>query len=103
MPMERTDGGSSLIDVLDRVLDKGIVLDAWVKVSLAGIDFRCVERHLAVVTLSTRAKASASPLPSASPLAMLAPRQQREELGAPSRSSASASSKQPRRNRATSC
>jgi len=26
------------IDVLDRVLDKGIVIDAWVRVSLVGID-----------------------------------------------------------------
>lgn len=31
-------GGSSLIDVLCRVLDKGIVIDAWVRVSLVGID-----------------------------------------------------------------
>ena len=27
-----------LRDVLDRVLDKGIVIDAWVRVSLVGID-----------------------------------------------------------------
>ena len=26
------------IDVLDRVLDKGIMIDAWVRVSLVGID-----------------------------------------------------------------
>ena len=38
MPVERTQGGTSLIDVLDRVLDKGIVIDAWVRVSLVGID-----------------------------------------------------------------
>ena len=38
MPVERTTGGTSLIDVLDRVLDKGIVIDAWVRVSLVGID-----------------------------------------------------------------
>jgi hypothetical protein len=36
MPVERASGGSSLIDVLDRVLDKGIVIDAWVRVSLVG-------------------------------------------------------------------
>ena len=28
MAVERVSGGSSLIDVLDRVLDKGIVIDA---------------------------------------------------------------------------
>ena len=38
MAVERAAGGSSLIDVLDRVLDKGIVIDAWVRVSLVGID-----------------------------------------------------------------
>ena len=36
MPVERAAGGTSLIDVLDRVLDKGIVIDAWVRVSLVG-------------------------------------------------------------------
>ena len=35
---ERASSGTSLIDVLDRVLDKGIVIDAWVRVSLVGID-----------------------------------------------------------------
>ncbi len=37
MAVERSPSGSSLIDVLDRVLDKGIVIDAWVRVSLVGI------------------------------------------------------------------
>jgi hypothetical protein len=30
--VQREQGGTSLIDVLDRVLDKGIVIDAWVRV-----------------------------------------------------------------------
>jgi hypothetical protein len=38
MPVERAASGTSLVDVLDRVLDKGIVIDAWVRVSLVGID-----------------------------------------------------------------
>src|SRR5437763_341176 len=38
MPVERAPGGTSLIDVLDRILDKGIIIDAWVRISLAGID-----------------------------------------------------------------
>jgi len=38
MAVERASGGTSLIDVLGRVLDKGIVIDAWVRVSLVGID-----------------------------------------------------------------
>ena len=36
MAVERTPGGSRLIDVFDRVLDKGIVIDAWVRISLVG-------------------------------------------------------------------
>jgi hypothetical protein len=44
MAVERTPSGSSLIDVLDRVLDKGIVIDAWVRVSLVGIDLVTVKR-----------------------------------------------------------
>ena len=43
MAVERTPGGTSLIDVLDRVLDKGIVIDAWVRISLVGIDLITIE------------------------------------------------------------
>src|SRR5438552_19200069 len=38
MSIERASGGSSPIDVFDRVLDKGIVIDAWVRLFLVGID-----------------------------------------------------------------
>ena len=53
MPVERTTGGSSLIDVLDRVLDKGIVIDAWVRVSLVGIDLITVEARVVVASIET--------------------------------------------------
>ena len=43
MTLERTATTSNLVDVLDRVLDKGIVIDAWVRVSLVGIDLVTVE------------------------------------------------------------
>jgi gas vesicle structural protein len=46
-------GGSSLIDVLDRVLDKGIVIDAWVRVSLVGIDLVTVEARVVVASIDT--------------------------------------------------
>jgi hypothetical protein len=46
MAVERAAGGTSLIDVLDRVLDKGIVIDAWVRVSLVGIDLITVEAEV---------------------------------------------------------
>ena len=58
MPVERTAGGTSLIDVLDRVLDKGIVIDAWVRVSLVGIDLITVEARIVVASIDTYLKYS---------------------------------------------
>jgi hypothetical protein len=56
MPVERASGGASLIDVLDRVLDKGIVIDAWVRVSLVGIDLITVEARVVVASIDTYLK-----------------------------------------------
>ena len=53
MPVERAPGGSSLIDVLDRILDKGIVIDAWVRISLVGIDLVTVEARVVVASIDT--------------------------------------------------
>ena len=56
MAVERVSGGSSLIDVLDRVLDKGIVIDAWVRISLVGIDLSTVEARVVVASIDTYLK-----------------------------------------------
>src|SRR5262247_2487333 len=82
MPVERTPGGTSLIDVLDRVLDKGIVIDAWVRVSLVGIDLITVEARVVVASIDTYLKYSEAlgpvapvarpPLETRSPEAVLA-------------------------------
>jgi gas vesicle structural protein len=56
MAVERMSGGSSLIDVLDRVLDKGIVIDAWVRISLVGIDLITVEARVVVASIDTYLK-----------------------------------------------
>ena len=56
MAVERAAGGTSLIDVLDRVLDKGIVIDAWVRVSLVGIDLITVEARVVVASIDTYLK-----------------------------------------------
>jgi hypothetical protein len=53
MPVERAAGGTSLIDVLDRILDKGIVIDAWIRVSLVGIDLITVEARVVVASIDT--------------------------------------------------
>ena len=56
MAVERVSGGSSLIDVLDRILDKGIVIDAWVRISLVGIDLITVEARVVVASIDTYLK-----------------------------------------------
>ena len=53
MAVERAPAGSNLIEVLDRVLDKGIVIDAWVRLSLAGIDLVTVEARVVVASIAT--------------------------------------------------
>jgi hypothetical protein len=58
MAVERSPSGSSLIDVLDRVLDKGIVIDAWVRVSLVGIDLVTIEARIVVASIDTYLKYS---------------------------------------------
>jgi hypothetical protein len=56
MAVERRSSGTSLIDVLDRVLDKGIVIDAWVRISLVGIDLITVEARIVVASIDTYLK-----------------------------------------------
>ena len=53
MVVERAASGTSHVEVLDRVLDKGIVIDAWVRVSLVGIDLLTVEAHVVVASIAT--------------------------------------------------
>src|SRR6266508_2938047 len=52
-PVERAPGGTSLIDVVDRMLGKGIVIDAWVRISLVGIDLITVEARVVVASIET--------------------------------------------------
>ena len=56
MAVERAPGGTSLIDVLDRVLDKCIVIDAWVRISLVGIDLITIEARVVVASIDTYLK-----------------------------------------------
>lgn len=45
--------GGTLIDVLDRVLDKGIVIDGWARVSVVGIDLLTLDAHVVVASIET--------------------------------------------------
>ena len=52
--LERASGSSSsYVDIVDRVLDKGIVIDAWMRVAVGGIDLVTVEAHVVVASLDT--------------------------------------------------
>lgn len=53
MAVAHEDGRATLIEVLDRVLDKGIVIDAWVRVSLAGMDLLTLEARVVMASLET--------------------------------------------------
>jgi hypothetical protein len=61
MPVERAPGGTSLIDVLDRVLDKGIVIDGWARLSVAGIDLVGLELKVVVASIETYLRYSQAP------------------------------------------
>jgi len=53
MAVERVYGGTSLIDVLDRVLDKGLVIDLWARVSVVGLEVLTVEARVVVASVDT--------------------------------------------------
>ncbi|MFZ4579559.1 MAG: gas vesicle structural protein GvpA [Myxococcota bacterium] len=53
--MNSTDS-SSLAEVVDRILDKGIVIDAWVKVSLVGIELLTIEARVVIASVETYLK-----------------------------------------------
>lgn len=53
MAVEKAMGSSSIVEVVDRVLDKGIVIDAWVRVSLVGIEILAVEARVVVASVET--------------------------------------------------
>ena len=53
MAVTHEDGRATLIEVLDRVLDKGIVIDAWVRLSLAGMDLLTLEARIVMASLET--------------------------------------------------
>jgi hypothetical protein len=56
MAVEKTIASTSLAEVVDRILDKGIVVDAWVRVSLVGIELLAVEARVVVAGVDTYLK-----------------------------------------------
>lgn len=44
---------SSLADVLDHVLTKGVVIDLWARVSLVGIELLAIEARIVIASVET--------------------------------------------------
>ena len=56
MAVEKTNSSSSLAEVIDRILDKGIVIDSWVRVSLVGIELLAIEARVVIASVETYLK-----------------------------------------------
>ena len=53
MAVEKAVASSSLVEVVDRILDKGVVIDAWVRVSLVGIELLAIEARVVLASVET--------------------------------------------------
>ncbi len=51
--VQKSMDSSSLAEVVDRILDKGIVVDAWARVALVGIEILAVEARIVVASVDT--------------------------------------------------
>jgi hypothetical protein len=56
MAVEKAIGSTSLAEVIDRILDKGIVVDAWVRLSVVGIEILSLEARVVVASVETYLK-----------------------------------------------
>ncbi len=46
-------GGGTLADVIDIILDKGLVIDAYVRVSLIGIEILTIDARIVIASVDT--------------------------------------------------
>ncbi|WP_059173157.1 gas vesicle structural protein GvpA [Bacillus sp. FJAT-27445] len=53
MSVQKSTDSSSLAEVIDRILDKGIVIDAFARVSLLGIEILTVEARIVIASVDT--------------------------------------------------
>lgn len=51
--VQKSLDSSSLAEVVDRILDKGIVIDAWVRLSLVGVELLGIEARLVIASVDT--------------------------------------------------
>ncbi|OHR71828.1 gas vesicle protein GvpA [Bacillus sp. HMSC76G11] len=53
MSIQKSNDSSSLAEVIDRILDKGIVIDAFARVSLVGIEILTIEARVVIASVDT--------------------------------------------------
>lgn len=53
MAINKSLASSSLADVVDRILDKGVVVDAFVRVALVGIELISIEARVVIASVET--------------------------------------------------
>ena len=51
--MKHSIQASSLAEVIDRILEKGIVIDLWARVSLVGIELLAIEARVVIASVET--------------------------------------------------
>ena len=56
MTINKSLASSSLAEVIDRILDKGVVVDAFVRVALVGIELIAIEIRAVVASVETYLK-----------------------------------------------
>ncbi len=60
MAIQKSVDASSLAEVIDRILDKGVVIDAWVRVALVGIELLAIEARVVIASVETWLKYAAA-------------------------------------------
>ena len=53
MNINKSLASSSLAEVIDRILDKGVVIDAFVRISLVGIELIAIEARVVIASVET--------------------------------------------------
>ncbi len=53
MAFQTSMASSSLAEVIDRILDKGLVIDVWARASLVGIEILALEARVVVAGVDT--------------------------------------------------
>ena len=56
MSIEKTIGSSSLIEVIDRILDKGVKVDEWLRVPRVDVELLAIEARIVVASVESRMK-----------------------------------------------